>query len=55
MENFIIFFNSFFNYIVLLLCFVAVGAIGGIVGAIMAKKKVAKNAGEETDKKDTDK
>ncbi|MCR4956222.1 MAG: hypothetical protein K6A30_06020 [Lachnospiraceae bacterium] len=35
------FFNSFFNYVVLMLAFVAVGAVGGVLGAVMSKKKAA--------------
>lgn len=47
MDNFIAFFNQFWNYFVTLLCFVGAGAIGIVLGAVLSKKKAAKKAQEE--------
>ena len=41
MNNFIAFFNSFFNYIVLMILFVAAGGIGAAFGIAARKKKNA--------------
>ncbi len=38
------FFNSFFNYVVLLIVFAAVGGIGAFLGVVARKKKDASKA-----------
>ena len=43
----ITFFNSFFNYIILLIVFVAAGAIGAVLGVFARKKKDASLAKDE--------
>lgn len=44
MNNFIAFFNYFFNSVVLLVCFAAAGALGIFLGAKFRKSKDASNA-----------
>ncbi|MGN0170562.1 MAG: hypothetical protein ACI39H_07370 [Lachnospiraceae bacterium] len=47
----IVFFNSFFQYLVLMVVFVAVGAVGAFLGIQARKRKNAQEAAAETEKK----
>ena len=45
----ITFFNSFFNYVVLLIVFAAVGGLGAFLGILARKKKDAADALKQND------
>ena len=47
MENGILFLNSFLSYLLVVAAFVAVGALGGIIGYQLRKRKDAKKSESE--------
>ena len=52
MDNFILFFNQFLSYILLMAIIVAVGAVGFVIGVKWWKANDAKTASETAEEKD---